>query len=1015
MFALPRFFPYDEGERLGFPRIPNHPEIPMRSRLFPVLFLALVALPSLQAQNFVVNLTPEEDGGGARTGSGSVEISLSGSELTLTGSFTGLSGNSNNAHIHGPSGSFPASAGVLYDLSSIATLGGTDGTFNGTVTLVEGTQGFSIAQQLDQLMTGMWYINVHSTTFAGGEIRGQVLAAPLLVNYWALDETTGTVAPNSVAGGMDGVLNGNALWVTDLTRGQVLSFDGSAGTYVNATTIGPIGPGDDFTWAFWTNQDAAQTPPNNDVIVGNRQPNSGWSKFTPNAFEFRDITPTFNSVIDYPDIPLTTWVHHALVKRGQVMTYFRNGLALGNAAAPGTLAAGTPFYFGGDAGAGENWQGLLDDVATWETAVPVESIGAIATEVVKPDAAPLVVNDPVLVEVFSDDFEMDLGNWNITNRGLENTGIVGYDPASNAGGQAALGGMTDASFWFGRSLESAIAFDSLQHSEVSVDRVALTGTGSGFRSSVWIFGDAAHYFHFAQDIGELGWQYNARDDGGTGALLPTGTGNNLATLDALDADGGNHAISLRLRPGSLAGQLNIEMFVDGQFVGAHGLSNFPSTFQVILTGQARAAGDSVSAVFDNVSVRQEMATNFPPRFFAPTIALPLATDGAPYSQELVPFANDPEDDGLTFTMLSGSPWLSLSPSGTLSGTPGPGDVGLASAMVRVEDGIGGMAQSTFSFRVEATVPDPEVIYGWWPLNEGSGDVAADISGGGAEDGMIVNADTGGLGTNGSAWFEDPECGMVLSFNGENATVVDPLVPGAYVRIGDPPTTGLLPVIGLNDDFSLSAWVKSDQAPNTEIVIGNRYDPSGVDYAPRQFVKLTSSNFEWHRNGGGENIDFVDMPRDIWVHHAVVKDGPALFYYRNGVLTDARAITDAPNEMLPLYFAGQGVENWRGYLSDIRVYASTLSTQSVADLAASKGTLPQDFRITSIEIDAMDRVTLEWTAQPGLVYYVFASTDLVNWFEQIDAISETTYTVQPGGFPDTATAPAVYFRIEGRQP
>src|SRR5258706_2224472 len=144
---------------------------------------ALAAGLSLaQAQNYVATLTPADDGGGLRTGSGSVFLTLSGTALSLNGSFTGLSTNWNNDHIHGPALSPPpASAGVLYGIQSITTpaLGtSTFGTINGNVTLVDGTGGFTLAQQLNQLNSGQWYVNVHSTAFPGGEIRGTITAVP---------------------------------------------------------------------------------------------------------------------------------------------------------------------------------------------------------------------------------------------------------------------------------------------------------------------------------------------------------------------------------------------------------------------------------------------------------------------------------------------------------------------------------------------------------------------------------------------------------------------------------------------------------------------------------------------------------------------------------------------------------------------------------------------------------------------------------------------------------------------
>ena len=41
---------------------------------------------------------------------------------------------------------------------------------------MDGTGGFTLAQQLQQLRDEKWYINIHNASFPGGEIRGQVLA-----------------------------------------------------------------------------------------------------------------------------------------------------------------------------------------------------------------------------------------------------------------------------------------------------------------------------------------------------------------------------------------------------------------------------------------------------------------------------------------------------------------------------------------------------------------------------------------------------------------------------------------------------------------------------------------------------------------------------------------------------------------------------------------------------------------------------------------------------------------------
>ena len=191
-------------------------------------------------------------------------------------------------------------------------------------------------------------------------------------------------------------------------------------------------------------------------------------------------------------------------------------------------------------------------------------------------------------------------------------------PRSVSLGTVTLGGTTNSQTGFGTSLESVDTFDSRVETEVSVKRVLLDYTGTAGRSSLWIFGDNAHYLHFSQEPGEDGWPYNARDDGGAGTLLPTGGGINLALLDPLDGDGGEHIMSLRLIPGPRPA-VCIQMFVDGNLAGVQGFTNFPNNFKVILTAQARAIGDFVNAQFDDVQVNRLPVANLPPGFLLPLL------------------------------------------------------------------------------------------------------------------------------------------------------------------------------------------------------------------------------------------------------------------------------------------------------------------------------------------------------------------------------------------------------------
>lgn len=964
----------------------------MKTFLTPSAFVSLVLLVcgAVPAQAAVKWFQADLDGTQAATGSfatGKALVSYNdvSGQLTWTVSWKDIFGSTDALHFHGPAAP-GADAGVQLNIGTASN------PISGSATLT--------AAQAADLQNRLWYINLHTSDFSAGEIRGQVL--PALTNYWNLNEGTGLTAANAVASGNTAQLNGGTAWVTDATRGSVLGFDGIAGTYVNATQIGPIAPTQDFTWSFWSNADPAQ-PLNNDVIVGNRQPDTGWSKFTPNAFEFRDITPTFLTNLDYPNFINGTWVHNVVVKSGPAFSYYRNGVLLTRGTTTGTLPEFTPLYFGGDQNVGsEGWQGLIDDVATWKAALPLRTVLGLAAGTYLPDTAPLIVTPPVLENVLADNFSGTLALWNPTGRGLENNAAAGYDTPLIDEGVLVLGGTTTSQYWFGSSLETVATFDSRIETEVSVKRVLLEQFGTAGRSSLWIVGDDAHYLHFSQNIGENGWQYNARDDGGLGTLNPTGGGNNLTALDPLDSDSGEHVMTLRVIPGIIAGNVNVEIRLDGILAAVHAFTNFPNTFKAVITGQARATGDTVSARFDDFAVRRLPVANLPPLFTAASYVMATATVGTAYTATLAGRASDPESGALTFSALTAPAWLTLGANGMLSGTPGAGDGGIARLQVRVTDSGGMTADATVSLRVQEATPPATSLYGWWPLNEGGGTVVSSIAGPG-EAGTLNNDLSGGLAPDGAAWFQDPVKGTVLSFNGVNTT-------GAYVTIGNPPVSGNFPAPGLAGDFTLTCRVKSNQPPNNDIIIGNRYDAFGVDFVPRQFIKLTTSAFEWHWNGIGENVDFPDLPQSVWMDLAVVKDGSALTYYRDGIPSGTATITGAPDLELPLFFGGQGLENWSGYLSDVRIFTTALTDAQIAAVNADTVLPASSFAITSISIDSARRVTLTWPVEAGFTYSVWASTNLGPWVEVVDALTTGSYTVLPGGSPNTATESRIFFQI-----
>ncbi|MCP4610621.1 MAG: LamG domain-containing protein, partial [Planctomycetes bacterium] len=106
------------------------------------------------------------------------------------------------------------------------------------------------------------------------------------------------------------------------------------------------------------------------------------------------------------------------------------------------------------------------------------------------------------------------------------------------------------------------------------------------------------------------------------------------------------------------------------------------------------------------------------------------------------------------------------------------------------------------------------------------------------------------------------------------------------------------------------------------------------------IKFTPTKFEWHMNGNGDdNLDYDDIPADVWLHHTVVKTADQLTYYRNGVEHSSGIFTQPLDVPQPLYFGGDNEgsagENWSGLMSDVAIYDRALSEAEIRYLAGER--------------------------------------------------------------------------------
>jgi hypothetical protein len=148
--------------------------MPRIAHLTLTLALAAVLLPAM-AHAVIIPLSASLDcsqasagvgtcgAGGSGTGSASITLDTDLNLLSWDISWSGLSGTPSAMHFHGP---------ALPNQNAAAQVG--TGVLGPPVV---GNATLSAGQMTD-LLAGLWYLNLHTSSFSGGEIRGQVVPEP---------------------------------------------------------------------------------------------------------------------------------------------------------------------------------------------------------------------------------------------------------------------------------------------------------------------------------------------------------------------------------------------------------------------------------------------------------------------------------------------------------------------------------------------------------------------------------------------------------------------------------------------------------------------------------------------------------------------------------------------------------------------------------------------------------------------------------------------------------------------
>lgn len=153
-----------------------------KSRLLGVVTLLMGCMFSIPATATTYNLFASIDSGqevpannSLATGTGVMTYDDITNNLNWDISWSGLSGIATSMHFHGAA-SPTTNAGVQVNIGAISGLSSHS----------IGSTTISVNQGND-LLDGLWYINIHTARYGGGEIRGQVVqveAVPIPAAIW---------------------------------------------------------------------------------------------------------------------------------------------------------------------------------------------------------------------------------------------------------------------------------------------------------------------------------------------------------------------------------------------------------------------------------------------------------------------------------------------------------------------------------------------------------------------------------------------------------------------------------------------------------------------------------------------------------------------------------------------------------------------------------------------------------------------------------------------------------------
>jgi hypothetical protein len=274
------------------------------------------------------------------------------------------------------------------------------------------------------------------------------------------------------------------------------------------------------------------------------------------------------------------------------------------------------------------------------------------------------------------------------------------------------------------------------------------------------------------------------------------------------------------------------------------------------------------------------------------------------------FANDPNNDPITFT------WTSA--SGGISGTgntvewAAPAATGIYEIKVKVTDNEGLFVEATTKILVKVFAGTGGNLIAYYPFSGNANDLS----------GNQLNGQASGTAYVADIWGNS---GQASYFNGVNSRITVPVQP----------------ILNFQDAITVSCWFNAADLPNKESFLlshGSWQNRWKISFTPDKKLRWTVNTL----NAVADLDTDIPLVTDSFYYVTTTYDGQLLAIYLNGQLHSYKTLTGKIRtanvafllgQMLP----GETAYNFKGTLDEVKIYDYALTPTAVGNLYTQAST------------------------------------------------------------------------------